>query len=161
MTWNDLKGLRMTQNDLKKLSMTKKDLKWLKSWRYITKKEKCDGLTDGRADGPTDRRTDIPSYRDAWTHLKKNTQKDSRWKSRTISSLTPDRHRFFFLVFFRHHLFSLCVSAKRLLFIAIRLLLRSSPYRAPGVCSPTAKSNSTPSDWCFAPLFASVWTSPE
>ena len=31
---------------------------------------------------------------------KKNTQKDSRWKSRTISSVTPDRHRFFFSSFF-------------------------------------------------------------
>ena len=29
------------------------------------------GLTDRRTDGRTDRRTDRPSYRDAWTHLKK------------------------------------------------------------------------------------------
>jgi len=34
------------------------------------KKRVTDGPTDRRTDGPTDGRTDIPSYRDAWTHLK-------------------------------------------------------------------------------------------
>ena len=31
---------------------------------------RIDGPTDGPTDRRTDRRTDIPSYRDAWTHLK-------------------------------------------------------------------------------------------
>ena len=36
----------------------------------FTKALPTDGPTDRRTDGPTDGRTDIPSYRDAWTHLK-------------------------------------------------------------------------------------------
>ena len=67
--------------------MTKKHLKWPKSWRYTTKKVKCDGRTvgrtdgcmdermdrrmDRRTDGRMDQRADTLSYRDARTHLKK------------------------------------------------------------------------------------------
>ena len=36
------------------------------------------GGTDGPTDGPTDGRTDIPSYRDAWTHLKSMNKADRR-----------------------------------------------------------------------------------
>ena len=43
--------------------MTKKDFKWPKSWRYITKKVKCDGWTDRPTDKQTDQRTDGPTKR--------------------------------------------------------------------------------------------------
>ena len=51
--------------------MTKKDLKWPKSWRFITKKVKCDGRTDGRTDRRTDGWTDKASYRVACPQLKR------------------------------------------------------------------------------------------
>ena len=45
-------------------------------------------VCDGRTDGPTDGRTDIPSYRDAWTHLKKDTQSGRDWVNH--SSITTN-----------------------------------------------------------------------
>ena len=35
--------------------------------------------SDGPTNQPTDRRTDRPSYRDAWTHLKKDNHRAKKW----------------------------------------------------------------------------------
>ena len=38
--------------------------------------------TDGRMDGQTHGQTDRPSYRDAWTHLKKRRKKEKVWQKK-------------------------------------------------------------------------------
>ena len=51
-----------------------------------------DGRTDQRTDGPTDGRADRPSYRDARTHLKRQSDFDSVWtREPGERSRIPDR----------------------------------------------------------------------
>ena len=54
---------------------------------------RTNGRTDERTDGQTDGPTDIPSYRDAWTHLKTPSYRDAWTHLKTSLSLLYTPHQ--------------------------------------------------------------------